>query len=1630
MSAEASTESIQQARQGLLPMSDTREAPIDVMRRLALSLRRAGTLFMAIGVLLLAPAVAQADYEQVKEGSEYQHFGVGGEAKQLQNATAIAINTTGAGGVEPGSFYVVGLNGRVVRYGPGSEGEAPPFREAWGWGVGNKASEYQRCGPALVTNEAEHTFHTCTPAPSAFGAFGGEQSGHFEGLAGVAVDPTTGNVYVLNENGEPPQRREHHLVEVFGATGIAVGEGFGDAGTKSPVESIAEGPGKIHKVFPTDGAITVDEHGVVYLTDQDYEGVAPSQKRVMSLKPQSPGDYEHYVYAGPESEVFSSAPFTRLGLVGANRLVAATENTIREYALGSESMYALGAGSTPICSFAVSGQINAMATNEVNGEVFYSTFAGPTIGSKLHRLGACDEATGEFKEAQAALTPEPKTGKMWALAVNPGRAWGSLRPAGTVYGVDAEMHTSPTVEKGIGDVFALSQAFSPEVLSEGVTNTTTVSTTLEAAINARHFTTTYAFQYLTEAAFRANEPNERQEVTVEATGGLLGLGFEGRRFGGAFGANLNSGSNTLEDVVTANGLADVHAADGTASLSGAAGEGTVIAGSKVLTAVTASEGTFAVGQTISGAGIPSGATIVVVSGSELTISAAATESRANTAIRSGTTTLTSLSTSEGAFEVGEVISGAGIPQGATIKAVSASELTLSVPTEKSGVAVAVSAGSTTLTSEVASEGTFEPGTPISGAGIPSGTTIIAVHPGSLVISNAPTQSGSAVAISSDGPAPLMVGESVEVPGIPAGAKIVAIEAGKLTLSAAAESTLSGVRLRAGMPFDATAGEVQSALDGLSTIGKGNVVVSGGPGDQTGSSPYEVEFTGSFTNQNVSPLEADASGLSGGPATATVATLHDGGGGFAHGALEVPVGGGQLAGNEVGSAAVGVSGLSPDTAYRYRVVASSECAGPHEPRCETVGGTAALATYPAYAAGLPDGRAYELVSPIDKNGGEVFPADPRLGSCLENEPCKPPGSAIKDVFPMQSAPDGNAVAYMGFPFSSNEGAVFDSYISRRTATGWQTTTMTPTLQSTNGGSTLTYDEQLDEGVISQESPQLSPNAPVGYPNFYLQNTADPAALEPMLTSEPEHRGLGSLILEYAGHTPDFSTQLFAANDALTKASAFAPEPPDPGQTGRDLYEYHAGVLALVNVLPDNAAVAKGAAFASVSPDTHAISTDGQRIYWHVGSTLYVREDGDTTREIRHPGTFLTASKNGLQVLLSDGCLYSLKSETCTDLTEGQRGFQGIMGTGEEDGRFSHIYFVDTAELPRASTNRGQSPQSEKDNLYSWSEDGLHFIATLPSTDGSGGAANLDDWTSSWGERTAQASPDGRYLAFGSTGQLTGYKNLGLCEKAFGGNLIEAACTEVFLYDSGTGRLICASCNPTGESPRGNSTLRRIDAAPAWLPQPRYLTDAGRLVFDSSDRLAAADSNGDVEDVYEYEPAGGAGEPAGDTCERAAGCVLLISPGTGSADSNFLAMDETGANIFFTTRERLVPQDKDELIDVYDAREGGGFASQTETQRVECQGEACQATPTPPSFTGPGSTTFSGTGNLVQSLPAAGGTVTPKKTVTGSSALAKRLRACHRKRSRRMRVTCEKRARRTAHRASGAHSAKHAKKAGKR
>ena len=102
-------------------------------------------------------------------------------------------------------------------------------------------------------------------------------------------------------------------------------------------------------------------------------------------------------------------------------------------------------------------------------------------------------------------------------------------------------------------------------------------------------------------------------------------------------------------------------------------------------------------------------------------------------------------------------------------------------------------------------------------------------------------------------------------------------------------------------------------------------------------------------------------------------------------------------------------------------------------------------------------------------------------------------------------------------------------------------------------------------------------------------------------------------------------------------------------------------------------------------------------------------------------------------------------------------------------------------------------------------------------------------------------DGSWLAFSSESSLTGYDNRdaksGLPD------------SEVYLYNAVSGKLVCASCNPSNARPVGSAEV----PLSTQIGGSRSLFDSGRLFFNSAGGLVPQDSNGNW-DVYEYEPVG--------------------------------------------------------------------------------------------------------------------------------------------------------------------------------
>jgi hypothetical protein len=79
---------------------------------------------------------------------------------------------------------------------------------------------------------------------------------------------------------------------------------------------------------------------------------------------------------------------------------------------------------------------------------------------------------------------------------------------------------------------------------------------------------------------------------------------------------------------------------------------------------------------------------------------------------------------------------------------------------------------------------------------------------------------------------------------------------------------------AAIPYNATAAQVRTALEALSTIGAGNVTTAGGPHP---GSAVTVTFAGTLANTNVAQLTANSAGLTGGTTPTVTPTTTTAGG---------------------------------------------------------------------------------------------------------------------------------------------------------------------------------------------------------------------------------------------------------------------------------------------------------------------------------------------------------------------------------------------------------------------------------------------------------------------------------------------------------------------------------------------------------------------------------------------------------------------------------------------------------------------------------------------------------------------------------------------------------------------------------
>ncbi len=709
---------------------------------------------------------------------------------------------------------------------------------------------------------------------------------------------------------------------------------------------------------------------------------------------------------------------------------------------------------------------------------------------------------------------------------------------------------------------------------------------------------------------------------------------------------------------------------------------------------------------------------------------------------------------------------------------------------------------------------------------------------------------------------------------------------------------------------------------------------------------------------------------------------------------------------VKSAAVNLPGLDPGTTYHYRFVAQSGGGGPVDGP-EGTFTTASLPLAPKAncpnqafrsgpAAGLPDCRAYEMVSPIDKNGADIV--------SLINV------NGLTTAFD-ESAAEGGRLAYSAFrAFGDAQSAPYTlQYIATRhergsPEEGWTSQALNPPRGLPIYPDGLTVENEFRaftpdlcrSWLVHDADPTLAPDAIAGFPNVYRRSNCGPQAgtFEAITTAEPPGVKPANYTLDLQGASADGAHAVFQAAAKLTpNANAGA---------NAQCYESvgEGSPLRLLSVLPNGSAseadcslgtdndVGLGSGVRSATLD-HAISTDGQRIYWSASPAknaggpgqIYLRKEGkDPTIEVS--GTvsktaaarFLTAAADGSRAIFQiedkeapqNGNLYEFNAAKAKATLIAPRAI-GLLGASEDASR---LYFASEAAL-------GGGAVEGKPNLYF--REGTkapRFVATLSIADARATNAQCGFCFSPLADepvqRTAFVSADGLGVVFMSSASLTGFDNTDA-------NSGEAD-AEVYLYDAsanaGAGQLLCVSCDPSGVRPAGRELPYTIQQkshtwAAAQIPHPtnqvyapRVLSaDGSRLFFESYEPLVLRDTD-NRQDVYEWERSESEEECEEDGAELYAqangGCLSLISSGKSSQDSELLDINADGTDAFFTTGSSLVSQDPG-LIDVYDARREGGFPPPPPL-REECEGQACQPTLEAPNDPTPASSAFEGAGNV--------------------------------------------------------------------
>jgi hypothetical protein len=467
--------------------------------------------------------------------------------------------------------------------------------------------------------------------------------------------------------------------------------------------------------------------------------------------------------------------------------------------------------------------------------------------------------------------------------------------------------------------------------------------------------------------------------------------------------------------------------------------------------------------------------------------------------------------------------------------------------------------------------------------------------------------------------------------------------GTFTLTFKGQST-------APIPYDASASMVERALQGLE--GEPQVLVEGSAGG-----PYTVWFHGANVQGAQPLLEVDGLGLAA-PGNISVAVTQQGGEGYdtsygfrfvskksfeANGWSEAQETPEVDAGSGVSPEMVGADlpGVMAGETYRYRLMAHNGAPGtgvvegaeqsltvPLTPSAGAMFACPNEALRTGLSARLPDCRAYELVTPVDKYGAQ--------------EPFHYKGG-VTDAAAVGIDGEHVAVEASGVHWGAGDSPYF---FTREEGRGWSMVSGSPQPET---GVHINVPEIYGSDLTRLAFRSSYTTAP-GHESPTVEYEVGPAG-GPYQTaaSVPRVEASGQGVEGWVAGNGDLSKLVLATADRT-----LTDEEPTPTKSGTDLYEYTAQAgLRQLNVTGEADATVgrcgakmvrgqEGLESRNDASSPHSVSTDGSRVFFEAvpgsncteASHLYMRANGSETVDIG-VYKFEGADAAGTTLLLRNG-----------------------------------------------------------------------------------------------------------------------------------------------------------------------------------------------------------------------------------------------------------------------------------------------------------------------------------------------------------------------------------------------------------